>query len=58
MVRHSNFQSVIASLNEGFKPLKQHLFFNIRFNRALISRSGAVFLHRYFLSVLESVKSF
>ena len=55
MVRHRNFQSVIASLNMGLRPLKQHFiyfFFNFRFNRALINRSGAMVRHRYFQSMI------
>ena len=51
MLRHRNFQSVIGplTLEAAF-----YLFFfsNFRFNRALISRSGAVVRHRNFQSVI------
>ena len=47
MLRHRNFQSVIGPL-----PLEAAFylifFSNFRFNRALISRSGAVVRHRNF----------
>ena len=57
MVRHKNFQSALASLNRGFKLLKQHFiyfyfFFNFKFDRALMSRSGAIFRHRNFQSMI------
>ena len=57
MVRHRNLYSVIASINKGFKPLKQHfisfLFFNIRFNWALTIRIGAMVRHGYFQIEIE-----
>ena len=51
MVRHRNFQSVIGPLT--FEAAFYLIFFsNFRFNRALISRSGAVVRHRNFQSVI------
>ena len=58
MVRHRYFQSVIGPLNRGLRPLKLHFiifFFNFRFNRALINRSGAMVRNRYFQSVIASL---
>ena len=51
MVRHRNFQSVIGrlTLEAAFYLI---FFSNFRFNRALISRSGAVVRHRNFQSVI------
>ena len=51
MLRHRNFQSVIGPLNleAAFYSI---LTFNFRFNRALISHSGAVVRHRNFQSVI------
>ena len=54
MVRHRNFQSVIASLTfYTLKAASKFLFFNNRFNRALISCSGRMFRHRNFQSLIE-----
>ena len=51
MFRHRNFQSVIGplTLEAAFYLI---FFSNFRFNRALISRSGAVVRHRNFQSVI------
>ena len=51
MIRHKNFQSVIGplTLEAAFYLI---FFLNFRFNRALISRSGAVVRHRNFQSVI------
>ena len=51
MVRHRNFQSVIGplTLEAAFYLI---FFSNFRFNRALISRLGAVVRHRNFQSVI------
>ena len=51
MLRHRNFQSVIGplTLEAAFYLI---FIFNFRFNRALISRSGAVVRHRNFQSVI------
>ena len=51
MLRHRNFQSVIGplTLEAAFYSI---FTFNFRFNRALISRSGAVVRHRNFESVI------
>ena len=51
MLRHRNFQSVIGplTLEAAFYLI---FFSNFRFNRALISRSGAVVRHRNFQSVI------
>ena len=55
MFRHRNFQSVIGplTLEAAFYFI---FFFNLRFNRALISRSGAVIRHRNFHSVIGTLK--
>ena len=51
MVRTRNFQSVIGPLTlEAAFYLS--FFSNFRFNRVLISRSGAVVRHRNFQSVI------
>ena len=55
MVRHRNFQSVIGPLTLE-AAFYLFIFFNFRFNRALISRSGAVIRHRNFQSVIETLK--
>ena len=51
MLRHRNFQSVIGplTLEAAFYLI---FFLNFRFNRALISRSGAIVRHRNFQSVI------
>ena len=51
MLRHRNFQSVIGplTLEAAFYSI---FTFNFRFNRALISHSGAVVQHRNFQSVI------
>ena len=51
MLRHRNFQSVIGplTLEAAFYLI---FIFNFRFNRALISRSGATVQHRYFQSAI------
>ena len=51
MVRHRNIQSVIGplTLEAAFFSI---FTFNFSFNRALISRSGAVVRHRNFQSVI------
>ena len=51
MVRHRNIQCVIGplTLEAAFYSI---FTFNFRFNRALISRSGAVVRHRNFESVI------
>ena len=51
MLRHGNFQSVIGplTLQAAFFSI---FLFHFRFNRALISRSGAVVRHRNFESVI------
>ena len=61
MVGQRDFKSVIASLNRGFNLLKSHFiiinfFFNFRFNRVLISPSGAMVRHSYFQSVIGPLK--
>ena len=50
MFQHRNFQSMIGplTLDAAFYVI---FFFNFRFNRAIISRSGAIFRHRNFQSV-------
>ena len=55
MIRHRNFQSVIGPLTLE-AAFYLFFFFNFRFNRALISRSGALFRHRNFQSVIETLK--
>ena len=51
MVRHRNFQSVIGPVN--LETAFYSIFtFNFRFNRALISHSGAVVRHKNFQSVI------
>ena len=52
MVRHRNFQSVIGPLTLEAAFYLFIFFFNFRFNRALISRSGAVVRDRNFKSVI------
>ena len=51
MLRHGNFQSVIGplTLEAAFYLI---FFSNFRFNRVLISRSGAMVRHRNFQSVI------
>ena len=51
MLRHRNFQSVIGplTLEAAFYSI---FTFNFRFNRALISHSGAMLRHRNFQSVI------
>ena len=51
MIRYRNFQNVIGplTLEAAFYSI---FTFNFRFNRALISRSGAVVRHRNFQSVI------
>ena len=51
MVRHRNIQSLIGplTLEAAFYSI---FLFNFRFNRALISHSGAVVRHRNFQSVI------
>ena len=51
MVRHRNIQSVIGplTLEAAFYSI---FLFDFRFNRAQISRSGAVVPHRNFESVI------
>ena len=52
MVRHRNFQSVIEPLTLEAAFYFILFNFNFRFNRALISRLGAVAQHRNFQSVI------
>ena len=52
MVRHRNFQSVIGRLILEAAFYLFIFFSNFRFNRVLISRSGAVIRHRNFQSVI------
>ena len=52
MLRHRNFQSVIGPLTLEAAFYLIFFFSNFRFNRALISRSGAVVRHRNFQSVI------
>ena len=51
MFRHRNFQSVIEPLTLDAAIYSIFFFFNFRFNRAKISRSGTMFRHRNFQSV-------
>ena len=57
MVQYRYFQSVIGPLIGVLHRKSSILFiiFNLRFNRALISRSGATVQHRYFQSVIASL---
>ena len=50
--RHRIFQSVIGPLTLDAAFDFNYFFFNFRFNRAIISRSGAMFRHRNFQSVI------
>ena len=52
MFRHRNFQSVIGPLTLDTAFYSILFFFNFRCNRAIISRSGALFPHRNFQSVI------
>ena len=54
MFRHRNFQSVIGPLTLE-AAIYFNLFFNIRFNWALINRSGAIVRQRNFQSVVASL---
>ena len=54
MFRHRNFQSVIGPLTLE-AAFYLFIFFNFRFNRALISRSGAVVRLKNFKSVIASL---
>ena len=56
MVRHKNFQIVIVplTLEAAFYSI---FTFNFRFNRALISHSGAMLRHRNFQSVIGPLNS-
>ena len=54
MFRHRNFQSVIGPLTLE-AAFYLFIFFNFRFNRALISRSGAVVRQRNFKTVIASL---
>ena len=51
MLRHRNFQSVIGPLTLE-AAFYLFFFFKFRFNRALISHSGAVVRHRNFQNVI------
>ena len=51
MFRHKNFQSVIGPLTFEAHFILFY-FFNFRFNRAIISQSGAIFRHRNFQSLI------
>ena len=57
MVRHRNFQSVIEPLTLEAAFYFILFNFNFRFNRALISRLGAVAQHRNFQSVITSLNT-
>ena len=52
MFRHRNFQSVIGPLTLDAAFFLFLFFFNFRFNRAIISQSGAMFRERNFQSVI------
>ena len=54
MFRLRNFQSLVGplTLEAAFYLI---FYFNLRFNRALISRSGVVVRHRNFKSVIASL---
>ena len=52
MDRQRNFRSVIGPLNIEALFYLIYIFLNFRFNRALISRRGAVVRHRNFQSVI------
>ena len=52
MVLHRNFQNVIASLNMGLRPLKQHFInFNMVRHRNLQSVIGPLTLEAAFYSI-------
>ena len=50
MFRNGNFQSVIGPLT--LEAAFYFIFFNFRFNRAIISQSGAMFRHKNFQTLI------